>query len=80
MPALGTAVAYITIDNKKLPEYKVEKTLSGNAISCYIPSEAGKVRSPAVFAAFRGNLFSKSNVFSAVSFIGLFTVHDMRGL
>jgi hypothetical protein len=44
MPALGTAVAYITIDDKKLPEYKIEKNDSGEAISCYIPSEAGKVR------------------------------------
>lgn len=36
--------ALITVDNASLPEYQVAMSEDGNTVTCWIPSEEGKVR------------------------------------
>ncbi|PPQ64213.1 hypothetical protein CVT24_008631 [Panaeolus cyanescens] len=43
MPSKQNLSAYIRVDGKYLPEYNEEVSDDGKTISCWIPSEAGKV-------------------------------------
>jgi hypothetical protein len=43
MPKFQTLHAGITIDGEDLPEYDVQVDDNGKQVSCWIPSEAGKV-------------------------------------
>lgn len=44
MPGIANYSAWIEVDGKELSEYDVQYSDNGTRVTCWIPSEAGKVR------------------------------------
>lgn len=44
MPTHKEFTAWITVDGRKLPEFKVTAEENGRKVACYIPSQPGQVR------------------------------------